>query len=648
MGALRFRVLADVSGLGKTLTALLVIVFATVRDQQEENFSGYKATLIIVPSCKLHNWIDESRKWLPSLEIWTLCSGKIDGTEGFDSLPKLMQNLQELDKQDPATGKVVVISTYSSWEKLSITIDEKSRNKRHEKEKIPVTKRKTNYSVKDAKPLADYEFRRIILDEGTNANDPSSRINISLQLTKAGSMLYISVSTFDNSIRDIYGVLALMRNYIIPSPDTHTTTKEITGQDYEKFCKEWDSKVKTFTRSLMHSDQEYTTSLKAAESEEEEKRLHGFYNAKGNTASSRYGLFLFQEDTVRTIFETAKKENGNRLPATLVESVLGALMRPLLLKRRKDSYLQIGPDKKNPHLVSPNDQIPKSTWYFIDLAMSAADDQVYQSNFAFLHAHHRSAIIINKRAKEDDHHQQPGKSQQRRGRNNDDENDDGSGLNQEVVDRLTTIAASSLPLATLSRRMALIRYYRRPAAPTSAVMSTQNKKAKKTDNNKHDDDNDDNDGSKQARPSSDRYPLPSESLAYADHNTTFFLKLINTAAEYTAPFSRADAAMQLTTSSVKLQFAARRILESDRHRLIIFVSYPLTQMVLESLATTMEIQVSQKTPFSPFLILFSSSSSSSSIPSYLSCYYTLSLFLSFPGHLTHQIHLSSLYIPVSN
>ena len=589
-GALRFRVLADDVGLGKTLTALLVIFFGTVRNQLVPDFSSYKATLIIVPFSILHTWIDESRRCLPSLEIWTLYPGAtMDGTRGFESLPELMKCLRKLDPKDAKTGKTFVLSTYSAWEKLSMVINEESREKRHDMDKIPTMKRKSNYAVQDAIALADYEFCRIILDEGgiNDARNPTSRANVSLQLTKAESMLFISATPFDHSVKEIYGLLALMRNYMPPPPPTPML--EIpTRQHYEQFCQLWDRNVRTFTASIMYPDLDYPdylhylaklATLEAAESDEAKTRpLEGFYDAKGSTASSRYGLFLFQQDTVRAMFDSAIKENGNRLPVALLKSFLGALMRPLSLKRNRNTYLDIG-TQTEPYLSSVGYKIPESTWHVVDVAMSAADDHVYQTNFAFLHDHRTTTL----HTKEEDH------QGSRHGRH--------SSLDQGI-DRLLTIAASSLPLATLARRMELIRHFRRPASMEKLTAASVRITTDKYD--------------KQAS-LSDRYPLPFESKKSADHNTTFFLKLLNTAAHYTSPSSRVDAAKQLTRSSVKLQFAARRILEEPNQRLIIYARDPITQMLLEALAATMEIEVSLVFLFFLLLLLLQLSSAATAI-----------------------------------
>ncbi|MFN0255229.1 DEAD/DEAH box helicase [Pedobacter ureilyticus] len=150
--------LADDMGLGKTIQTLAMLQKMKEEDTQNNSHS---TSLIIMPTSLIYNWINEAKKFTPSLKILSHT-----GTNRN-------KDVATFDKYD------VVITTYG------------------------VTR-------VDADVLQGFYFNYIILDESQNIKNPSSKSFKAVRMLKSRHKLVLSGTPIENSVSDLWTQLTFL------------------------------------------------------------------------------------------------------------------------------------------------------------------------------------------------------------------------------------------------------------------------------------------------------------------------------------------------------------------------------------------------------------------------------------------------------
>ncbi|WP_461788656.1 DEAD/DEAH box helicase [Pedobacter sp.] len=150
--------LADDMGLGKTIQTLAMLQKMKEEDAQQEKHS---TSLIIMPTSLIYNWLNEAKKFTPSLKILSHT-----GTNRN-------KEISRFSKYD------VVITTYG------------------------VTR-------VDADLLQGFYFNYIILDESQNIKNPSSKSFKAVRQLKSRHRLVLSGTPIENSVSDLWTQLTFL------------------------------------------------------------------------------------------------------------------------------------------------------------------------------------------------------------------------------------------------------------------------------------------------------------------------------------------------------------------------------------------------------------------------------------------------------
>lgn len=150
--------LADDMGLGKTIQTLAMLQKMKEEDAQQEKHS---TSLIVMPTSLIYNWLNEAKKFTPSLKILSHT-----GTNRN-------KEISRFSKYD------VVITTYG------------------------VTR-------VDADLLQGFYFNYIILDESQNIKNPSSKSFKAVRQLKSRHRLVLSGTPIENSVSDLWTQLTFL------------------------------------------------------------------------------------------------------------------------------------------------------------------------------------------------------------------------------------------------------------------------------------------------------------------------------------------------------------------------------------------------------------------------------------------------------
>ena len=136
------------------------------------------------------------------------------------------------------------------------------------------------------------------------------------------------------------------------------------------------------------------------------------------------------------------------------------------------------------------------------------------------------------------------------------------------VERILTIGSFHLKLGTVSRRLALIR------------------RARHIKGGKYDKEDLWNSNNDSSWTKNHRYCLLYESLQFGDVAAAFFYQIFEEDANASIPFSRVDTIKALMKESPKLRYIIVKIIEhaANNKKLIVFCEYPITLLLLESVA----------------------------------------------------------------
>lgn len=245
-------ILADDCGLGKTITALALILCAANRAAhravQNPPQPAFQPTLILCPAILLPTWLDElDAHFHGALHVLLFHgSSKHSGSVQkkaitVDTLDELQRRLAELDPNDPATARTVVLSTYGTWSLRTTTVlaapaeptnpdvSDLASFQAQEDEAVfdrgqhPGSGRKRP-SLKP--PTYDTvmagRFARVLCDEGHHVKTISTRFHQSVSLLRARHHWIITATPLMNHARDLAGYLAILHvaaDFPAPSDD---------------------------------------------------------------------------------------------------------------------------------------------------------------------------------------------------------------------------------------------------------------------------------------------------------------------------------------------------------------------------------------------------------------------------------------------
>ncbi len=143
--------LADDMGLGKTVQTL-----ALLQKEKEETQTGdHKTSLIVMPTSLIYNWLNESEKFAPNLQILNHTG------------PLRSKSIEDFYKYD------VVLSTYGTT-RIDVDI------------------------------LRNFQFHYIILDESQNIKNASSKSFKAIRSLKGTYKLILSGTPVENSVADLW------------------------------------------------------------------------------------------------------------------------------------------------------------------------------------------------------------------------------------------------------------------------------------------------------------------------------------------------------------------------------------------------------------------------------------------------------------
>ncbi|KAL2431806.1 Lymphocyte-specific helicase [Exophiala dermatitidis] len=154
-------ILADEMGLGKTLQAISLIAFF-----KEHNIQG--PFLIVAPLSTVRNWIEEFKRWTPSINTILYHGGK-------DEREAMRRKHMRLQNQSTPEFPVVV----------------------------------TSYEIcmNDRKFLANYQWKYIIVDEGHRLKNMNCKLIKELMTYNSANRLLITGTPLQNNIAELWSLL---------------------------------------------------------------------------------------------------------------------------------------------------------------------------------------------------------------------------------------------------------------------------------------------------------------------------------------------------------------------------------------------------------------------------------------------------------
>ncbi|MFW5819792.1 MAG: DEAD/DEAH box helicase [Bacteroidota bacterium] len=173
--------LADDMGLGKTLQTLCLLLknkeeYTTQNSHRGESFQQdlfsaqdeNSTSLIVVPASLVHNWVNEVKKFAPSLKVY----------EHIGS--QRSKNIHSLNRYD------VIISSYHTVRQ-------------------------------DIEQLSSFPFHYVILDESQVIKNPSSKLYRSMLLLNSKFRMVLTGTPIENSLIDLWAQLNFINNGLLGS-----------------------------------------------------------------------------------------------------------------------------------------------------------------------------------------------------------------------------------------------------------------------------------------------------------------------------------------------------------------------------------------------------------------------------------------------
>ncbi|ROW16601.1 hypothetical protein VPNG_01440 [Cytospora leucostoma] len=185
-------ILADEMGLGKTIQMIGII--GLLRDQ--ENYLG--PHIIIAPLSTLSNWVNEFRKWAPTIPV-VMYHGKPDERRVIRDT-KLFPNL---DKQGKPTERFPVVCT--SYEMV----------------------------IQDSAHLSRINWEFIIIDEGHRLKNAESRLFQEICKFRSATRFLITGTPLQNNLKELWSLLHFLMPLIFTDWEAFETWFDFTDLEDE-------------------------------------------------------------------------------------------------------------------------------------------------------------------------------------------------------------------------------------------------------------------------------------------------------------------------------------------------------------------------------------------------------------------------------
>ena len=241
----RSGILNDECGLGKTIQSLAMIALAATKAS-----APFKPTLVLAPSTLMDVWLREhNTNFYNELELlfWYGTVGPGGMTDPIRkryhvSPDGIKDKLAKLDPNNPKTARVVLLSSYSTWHRRTLTSPGRSLDLGHDPGRAETLDAEdgleddledgeTQNMMKSAWP-GDLPFARVILDEGHTVKNASTRVFSSVVSLPTEYFWIITATSMINRVTDLFGFLKLLHKPWMEqtAPNyTHLTTLDMRG-----------------------------------------------------------------------------------------------------------------------------------------------------------------------------------------------------------------------------------------------------------------------------------------------------------------------------------------------------------------------------------------------------------------------------------
>jgi SNF2 family DNA or RNA helicase len=173
-------ILADEPGLGKTLTAISLILLNKADADMREAPASSPATLVVCPLSLLRQWSQEIRK---------------STVQGLGPSVVVYHGSNRADLRPQLGCADIVLTTYA-------VLCAESPQLSPEKEQI----------LRSAGPLFQYRWYRVILDEAHSIRNVNSRVSRSACLVEARSRWCLTGTPVQNNVHDVLALLLFLRH----------------------------------------------------------------------------------------------------------------------------------------------------------------------------------------------------------------------------------------------------------------------------------------------------------------------------------------------------------------------------------------------------------------------------------------------------
>ena len=292
-GPISGAIIADESGLGKTVTALGVVSRSAdlaveelsrsesgIRSSESDSFQRFRPTLIVAPFRAIPVWKSELEKCFPNLTA-KYFYGHVDSMS-LDDKEKMLgatsadlkEFVNNLPSDDPSTARVVILTSYSTWRRRTLHTGSKTSQSRddvdqarEDEEDGPIiydiddesaddqddddkdedeqadehgrsshNHKLSNVQIKSMRSDCPELFGRIILDEAHLIKSRRTALHQSVALLNARYRLLLTSTPITSKPSDIHGLICLLWrpefNEALPKANLTGRTRRLGIKDY--------------------------------------------------------------------------------------------------------------------------------------------------------------------------------------------------------------------------------------------------------------------------------------------------------------------------------------------------------------------------------------------------------------------------------
>jgi len=188
--------LADDMGLGKTVQ---VIAFLDTIKKTGKKETRNKASLLIIPTSLLSNWMSEIVKFAPHIKIFVVHAG-------INSPKKIKEFGKRLSDKTRKSNLVdLVISTYASFQKFEW--------------------------------VKEFEWNYIILDEAQAIKNPSTKQTIAVKKLKSQNRLIMTGTPIENRVSDLWSLFDFLNPGLLGTVGEFSEFMKSSKESNRKYAK---------------------------------------------------------------------------------------------------------------------------------------------------------------------------------------------------------------------------------------------------------------------------------------------------------------------------------------------------------------------------------------------------------------------------